>query len=147
MRFAARFSIRASALVCMAAAFLSADTLTLRSGETIQGTYLGGTARQVRMDLNGEIRTFDITQVPIGHLRRPRLSPGAGLFSRSAELFRSACQLVSTTGSLPRGGGALSGSGSLPGAFFLSGNRSRPANSGNHDSGRHSHHHSYDRPG
>ena len=63
MRFAARFSIRASALVCMAAAFLSADTLTLRSGETIQGTYLGGTARQVRMDLNGEIRTFDITQV------------------------------------------------------------------------------------
>jgi len=63
MSFAARFSIRAGALVCTAAAFLSADTLTLRTGETIQGTYLGGTARQVRMDLNGEIRTFDIGQV------------------------------------------------------------------------------------
>jgi hypothetical protein len=63
MSFAARFSIRASALVCTAAAFLSGDTLTLRTGETIQGTYLGGTTRQVRMDLNGEIRTFDIAQV------------------------------------------------------------------------------------
>ena len=63
MSFAARFSIRAGALVCTAAAFLSADTLTLRTGETIQGTYLGGTTRQVRMDLNGEIRTFDIAQV------------------------------------------------------------------------------------
>jgi len=42
---------------------LSADTLTLRDGETIRGTFLGGTAREVRMDLNGEIRTFDLTQV------------------------------------------------------------------------------------
>ena len=35
----------------------------LRSGQVVQGTFIGGTARQVRMDLNGETRTFDITDV------------------------------------------------------------------------------------
>jgi hypothetical protein len=57
------FSLRTVILICGAAGLLSADTLTLRSGETIQGTFLGGTARQIRMDLNGEIRTFDIDRV------------------------------------------------------------------------------------
>jgi hypothetical protein len=42
---------------------LSADTLTLRDGETIRGTFLGGSSRDVRMDLNGQIRTFDLGQV------------------------------------------------------------------------------------
>jgi len=56
-------STRTGILICSAAALLSADTLTLRNGETVQGTYLGGTARQVRMDLNGDIRTYDIAQV------------------------------------------------------------------------------------
>jgi hypothetical protein len=46
-----------------AAALLSADSLTLRSGQVVQGTFIGGTARQVRMDLNGETRAFDITDV------------------------------------------------------------------------------------
>src|SRR5580692_10737278 len=58
---------RTAILVCSAAALfsleLSADVLTLRTGETITGTYLGGTSRQVRMDLNGETRTFDVAQV------------------------------------------------------------------------------------
>ena len=57
------FALRFTALFCAAAAVLSADTLTLRDGETIQGTYLGGTARQIRMDLNGDVRTYDIGQV------------------------------------------------------------------------------------
>ena len=56
-------SIRTGILIFSAAALLSADTLTLRSGETVQGIYLGGTARQVRMDLNGDIRNYDIAQV------------------------------------------------------------------------------------
>jgi hypothetical protein len=63
------FSTRSATLICAAAVllgtggFLRADTLTLRSGETIQGTYLGGTARQIRMELNGDIRTFDVGQI------------------------------------------------------------------------------------
>lgn len=54
---------RTAILICSAAALLSADVLTLRTGETITGTYLGGTSRQVRMDLNGDSRTYDIAQV------------------------------------------------------------------------------------
>ncbi len=58
---------RTAILICSAAALfsieLSADVLTLRTGETITGTYLGGNARQVRMDLNGDTRTYDIAQV------------------------------------------------------------------------------------
>jgi hypothetical protein len=44
-------------------AVASADTVTLRSGEVIQGTYLGGTARQLRVDVNGNVQTFDVGQV------------------------------------------------------------------------------------
>lgn len=58
-----RFSTRTGALVCATVLLMKADTLTLRNGATVQGTYLGGTARQVRMDQNGDIRTYDIGQV------------------------------------------------------------------------------------
>src|SRR5580698_8246567 len=57
------FSIRTGILICSTAALLSADVLTLRSGETVQGTFIGGTARQVRMEVNGNIRNYDIADV------------------------------------------------------------------------------------
>ena len=56
-------SVRAASLVCAAALFLSADTLVLRNGGTVQGIYAGGDSHEVRMDLNGTIRRFDIGQV------------------------------------------------------------------------------------
>jgi hypothetical protein len=56
-------SLRTGSLICVAAVLLSADTLTLRNGTTVQGTYLGGTSRQVRMDSNVQIQTYDIGQV------------------------------------------------------------------------------------
>jgi len=55
-------STKTGILLCGVSALLSADTLTLRSGEIVQGTYLGGTAREIRMDLNGAIRTYDVGQ-------------------------------------------------------------------------------------
>jgi len=58
-----RFSARAGSLICAAALLLSADTLVLRNGATVQGTYLGGDARQVRIDQDGTVRTYDIGQV------------------------------------------------------------------------------------
>jgi len=58
-----RFSIRAGAVIGMTALLLQADTVILRSGGTVQGTYLGGTERQIRIHQNGDIRTFDIGQV------------------------------------------------------------------------------------
>jgi hypothetical protein len=41
----------------------SADTFNLRGGEVVQGTYLGGTARQIRIDVNGNIQTYDVGQI------------------------------------------------------------------------------------
>lgn len=42
---------------------LSADTVNLRDGQSVRGTYLGGTARQIRVDVDGDVRTYDINQV------------------------------------------------------------------------------------
>jgi hypothetical protein len=40
-----------------------ADTLTLKDGRVISGTYLGGNARQIRMELGDSIQTFEIDRV------------------------------------------------------------------------------------
>jgi hypothetical protein len=50
-------------LVCATGLLLSADTLVLRNGATVQGTFVGGDARQVRIDQNGDVRSYDIGQV------------------------------------------------------------------------------------
>jgi len=51
----------AVALFLAAAGF--ADTVTLRSGRVIHGTYLGGTARQLRVDTGDRIETLDVTDI------------------------------------------------------------------------------------
>jgi hypothetical protein len=51
----------AIALVLATAGF--ADTVTLRSGRVIHGTYLGGTARQLRVDTGDRIETLDVTDI------------------------------------------------------------------------------------
>jgi hypothetical protein len=40
-----------------------ADTLTLKSGRVVNGDYLGGTPRQVRMQVGERVDTFDLTDV------------------------------------------------------------------------------------
>jgi hypothetical protein len=50
-------------LICATPLFLIADTLVLRNGATVQGIYAGGDSHQVRIDQNGDIRAFDISQV------------------------------------------------------------------------------------
>jgi hypothetical protein len=40
-----------------------ADTLTLKDGRTINGTYLGGNSRQVRMEVDDSIQTFEIGRI------------------------------------------------------------------------------------
>jgi len=40
-----------------------ADTVTLRNGSVVQGTYLGGTARQVRIDTGDRIQTLDVDSI------------------------------------------------------------------------------------
>ncbi len=48
---------------CLAAVAAMADVVTLRNGQTVYGTYIGGTARQIQMDIRGQIQTFDISQI------------------------------------------------------------------------------------
>src|SRR5260370_3245663 len=40
-----------------------ADTLYLKDGKVVGGTYLGGTARQVRMDLGDRVASYDLADV------------------------------------------------------------------------------------
>jgi hypothetical protein len=40
-----------------------ADTITMKNGRVITGTYLGGTAREVRVDVGDQIRTLDVSDV------------------------------------------------------------------------------------
>ena len=49
------------ALVVAASAF--ADTVKLKNGRVIQGTYLGGSARQVRMEVGDQIQTVDVAEI------------------------------------------------------------------------------------
>ena len=52
-------------LMCLAAALCaaSADTLTLKDGKSVQGTYLGGDSRQIRMAVGDRVQTFDVGAV------------------------------------------------------------------------------------
>ncbi|MGD0772871.1 MAG: hypothetical protein ABSC05_08615 [Candidatus Solibacter sp.] len=58
------------ALLCATLGF--ADTITLKSGRVINGTYLGGTARTVRIDDGVNVQTFDVADI-----RRIEFSGGA----------------------------------------------------------------------
>ena len=40
-----------------------ADTLYMKDGRTVAGTYLGGTARQVRIEVGDRVEAYDITDV------------------------------------------------------------------------------------
>jgi len=40
-----------------------ADIITLKSGRVINGTYLGGTAREVKVEIGDQVETFDISQI------------------------------------------------------------------------------------
>ena len=51
------------AVVFACATVLLADTVTLRNGRTVSGTYLGGTARTVRMEVGDRMETLDVSDV------------------------------------------------------------------------------------
>ncbi len=41
----------------------AADTIKLRSGKVVTGNYLGGTARQVRMEVGDQVQSFDVSSI------------------------------------------------------------------------------------
>ena len=57
---------------CLAAGLVSvafADTLNLKDGRAVNGTFLGGNAREIRMEVGENIQTFPIDQVESIHFR------------------------------------------------------------------------------
>jgi hypothetical protein len=53
-----------SAILALAlATAASADVITLKSGRVINGTYVGGTARQVKVEVAGAVETFDVADI------------------------------------------------------------------------------------
>ena len=51
-------------LIGLAAASLSADSLSLKSGETVEGTYLGGDSREVKfLSSNGSVKNYAVSDV------------------------------------------------------------------------------------
>jgi len=58
-----RTAILAFPLAMACAAACLADTLTLRNGQVVQGTYMGGTARTVKMQVDDTVTTFDVTDI------------------------------------------------------------------------------------
>jgi len=62
---------------------LSADTVTLWSGRQLQGTYLGGSAREIRIDIGDQVQTVsleDIARIEFNPpaATEPRTGPSRG---------------------------------------------------------------------
>jgi hypothetical protein len=55
------FSVFALGLLFVGAA--SADTLELKDGRVLKGRYLGGTQAMMRFELNGEVQTFNTSEI------------------------------------------------------------------------------------
>jgi hypothetical protein len=53
----------AAALGLSLVGVIAADTLELKDGRVLQGRYLGGTQAILRFDVNGEVQTFNVTQI------------------------------------------------------------------------------------
>jgi hypothetical protein len=49
--------------VLIGAAAGRADTLTLRDGQVVKGTYMGGTERTIKMRVDDATRSFDVSDV------------------------------------------------------------------------------------
>ena len=52
-----------------------ADTLTLKDGRIVAGTYLGGTSRQVKMEISDRIESYDVSDVAKIEFQAPPAPP------------------------------------------------------------------------
>jgi hypothetical protein len=66
-------AVGAALALTVFSAIASADTLTLKDGRVIHGRYIGGTADTIEMEVNGQVQTFDMTDVQ--SLARDAASP------------------------------------------------------------------------
>jgi hypothetical protein len=99
---------RLGATLILGGAMASADSVNLRNGEVVQGTYIGGNARQIRVDVNGDIRTYDLQQVQSVTFTDANYQPPAPV-QRDNYPPPPPPQAAPPQASAPQGAGAMSG--------------------------------------
>ncbi len=67
--------MRTLALLSLLTVALSADTITLKNGRIMNGTYLGGTAREIRLDMGDHVETIPIDRVSTLQFDNPAPAP------------------------------------------------------------------------
>jgi len=75
-------------LVLALATAASADVITLKSGRVINGTYLGGTAHQVQIQVAGRTETYDVADVyriEFSNNAPPPVDPGRPTLRRAPD--------------------------------------------------------------
>src|ERR1700728_4630365 len=104
------------AIALSLAAACYADTVTLKNGRIINGTYLGGTPRQIKVEVGDNIQTLDV-----GDIARIEFNGGGGGGSDTAReaprdngrpTLRRADAGGSDSGSSSSGGSGSGGYGS-----------------------------------
>ena len=86
-------------LVLVASAF--ADTLTLRDGTSVSGTWVGIDSRQISFLVNEQIRTYprsDIAKVTFGPAPSPQSPSSPGARRQKVELGMTADQVIAIVG-------------------------------------------------
>src|SRR5687768_3953222 len=72
---------RSLVIAGMSCVVLLADTVVLRSGKTVEGAYLGGDSRRIRMAVGDDVQSFgidEISQIRFGNATEANASkPGA----------------------------------------------------------------------
>ncbi len=55
--------VKATGLIVLLGALAFADTLTLRDGTSVEGSYVGGDSRHVRMLVGSDVQTYELSRV------------------------------------------------------------------------------------
>jgi hypothetical protein len=90
---------------------MTADTIRMKSGRTMEGTYLGGDSRNVRFDDGDRVQSYsinDISEIRFGPAEKASLTPvqepvRAPLQSRPAEVSRPARSSSGASAEVPAG--------------------------------------------
>lgn len=70
-----RTFITTSLAAVVTVAICGADTVTLRDGRVMNGTYLGGTAREIRLDLGNHVETIPVDRISTVQFDNPAAPP------------------------------------------------------------------------
>lgn len=54
---------RTAAAILVCASLMAGDTVVLKSGRSVEGTYLGGDARRVRLAIGDSVQSFDVNEI------------------------------------------------------------------------------------